>query len=296
MGILLFGESGQVGSACVKEAGKQGIDIVALNRSEADFSRPEIFRKLIQKYNPALVINAAAYTAVDDAEDEKDLAFLINAFAPGAIAKACSELDIPIVHISTDYVFDGTSKSAYKESDTTNPINVYGSSKLQGEQLIEDCCEKFIILRTSWVFSAHGSNFVKTMFNLSGRGKLNVVADQYGCPTYAGHIAEMLLNIARKFMSGESVSWGVYHFSGDEKISWCEFSKAIFQSMRDEGVVESIPEVQAIDTDGYPTKAVRPKMTVLDQTKIGSEFQMPDADWRRGLNETITLLSVLSEA
>ena len=242
------------------------------------------------QYEPDLIINAAAYTAVDKAETYIETAFAVNEKAVTLLAQAAHEADIPLFHISTDYVFDGTSSVPYKETDPVNPQSVYGASKLAGEQVLERTHTKHIILRTSWVFGSTGNNFVKTMLRLGKeREELSVVADQHGCPTSARSIAEVLWQLAEKYVSERTLPWGVYHFSNSPACSWHEFACEIFEQAVKAGVLERKPVVQPITTAEYPTPAKRPAWSVLDFEKVESLVERKVPRWHETLKDIIEL-------
>ncbi len=293
MKVLLFGANGQVGFDCVSRFREAGFDLVALTREQVDLADADQVRKAIQRQKPDLVINAAAYTAVDKAESEADLAALINETAVEAMARACNEQRIPLFHISTDYVFDGTKEGAYRESDPVGPQGVYGRTKLAGETAIQKCLTHHIILRTAWVFGTHGQNFVKTMLRLGReRDTLGVVDDQRGCPTYAGHIADTLLTLAEHYRETGDLPWGLYHFSGDQPCTWYEFASAIFDLALETGLLSKLPTVNPIATSDYPTPAKRPANSVLDCHKIVSTgLGIQSGDWHAGLEEFINQAS-----
>jgi len=221
---------------------------------------------------------------VDKAEGQLEAARAVNATAVGYLAKACADLDIPLVHISTDYVFDGSKKDAYIETDTVSPLGVYGETKLEGEALVQAICEKYYVLRTSWVFSAHGNNFVKTMLRLATeREELGVVADQYGKPTSAREIATTIYTL----LTHDKKAWGVYHIAQPEATSWHGFAAAIFDAARAQGVSLKISTLNAIATTDYPTPAKRPANSELDCHKIEQTFNMCIKPWRESLAEVI---------
>ncbi|WP_299794095.1 dTDP-4-dehydrorhamnose reductase [uncultured Marivita sp.] len=278
--ILVFGKTGQVATELQRQA-----TVTALARDEADLSDPQACAAIIADLKPSVVINAAAYTAVDRAETEEALAQTINAAAPGAMAGACAHLDIPFLHISTDYVFDGSGTAAWQESDPNAPQNAYGRTKLAGEQAIRASGARHIILRTAWVFSAHGANFVKTMLRLSQtRDALNVVDDQIGGPTPAADIAATLLVLADRMRSG--ATGGTYHYSGAPHVSWAGFARAIFAEAGRDVAVTGIP------SRDYPTLATRPLNSRLDCAKLASDFGITPADWQTGLSAVIKELGV----
>lgn len=270
--ILVFGKTGQVATELQRLS-----DVVALGREDANLCDPQACADTIRAHAPSAVINAAAYTAVDRAEQEEPLAIAINADAPTAMAEACAELGIPLLHISTDYVFDGTGDRPWHPSDPTAPQNAYGRSKLAGEIGIRDSGAVHAILRTSWVVSAHGSNFVKTMLRLSEtRDALNVVADQIGGPTPARDIAAACLQIVEQLIHDPSKS-GTYHYSGAPDVSWAKFATEIFDQAK------RPVAVTFISTTGYPTTSARPLNSRLDCDATEQVFGISRPDWREGL-------------
>jgi dTDP-4-dehydrorhamnose reductase len=257
-----------------------------LSRDQADLTDPAAIARLVEGADADLIINAAAYTAVDKAQTERDIAFLVNAEAPAAMARACAARGLPLLHVSTDYVFNGSGSRAWRENDATAPINVYGDSKLAGEQAIAASEARAAILRTSWVFSAHGANFVKTMLRFADRPELKVVDDQTGRPTFAGDLAEAALTVGRRLARDENAPTGVFHFAGAEAVSWFEFATAIFDAKG-----PPVPRVVPIPTRDYPTPAARPANSVLDCSRIESAFGIVPRPWRDGLNETLAELA-----
>ena len=276
MKLLVFGATGQVALALRRQAP----DATFLDRAAADLADPAACAAAIHAQCPDAVINAAAYTAVDRAETEEALATQINAHGPAAMARACATLAIPFVHISTDYVFDGTGQSPWQPDDPVSPVNAYGRSKLAGELAIADAGGAFAILRTSWVFSADGNNFVTTMLRLSeSRTALNVVADQTGGPTPASGIAAAVLRMAQQMHQGHP--GGIYHYAGAPAVSWADFAREIFRQAGREVTVTGIPA-----TD-YPTPAARPANSRMDCTALKTDFGIPPADWRRALGDIL---------
>ena len=282
--ILVFGQSGQVASEL-----QSFEDIFALNRSMADLRNPERCSDIIRDYKPAAVINAAAYTAVDKAEKEEALATIINGDAPSQMAKACADLAIPFVHISTDYVFDGTKDSPYVETDPVNPIAVYAKSKEAGERALRERLERHIILRTSWVFGVLGNNFVKTMVRLAkDRDRLTVVADQFGGPSSARGIAEALLTIAAKYQSGASIAWGTYHYCQKPYVSWHQFAEMIVAHAIEVGLVDHAVEVAPIPSSEFPTPVARPLNSRLDPSELQAIFPLIEIpNWSDDLSDVI---------
>ena len=280
--ILIFGKNGQVAT----ELQRTG-NVLALSRDLTNLSNPSSCYDAIKIHAPKAVINAAAYTNVDKAETEEELATLINGNAPKAMAEACANLNIPLVHLSTDYVFDGTGIEPWQPEDTTKPQNAYGRSKKTGEDGIQSVGSTYCILRTSWVISSHGTNFVKSMLNLSkNRDTLSVVMDQIGGPTPAKDIAKACLQIVEQLKQDPSKS-GTYHFSGTEDISWADFATEIFQQTGRSVSVLPIP------TSEYPTPAVRPLNSRLNCSKTREVFSIHRPDWRIGLNDILTELGVI---
>lgn len=273
MRLLVFGKNGQVARALKVVAP----EAVFLGREEADLSVPELAAEAIATHAPDAVINAAAYTAVDRAEEEEPLAARINGAAPTIMAEACADLGIPLVHISSDYVFDGAGSTPFAPSHRTAPQNAYGWTKLAGEQGIQAAKGSYGILRTSWVFSAYGANFVKTMLRLGGgRDSLAVVADQIGGPTPADDIAVACLGMAEALAQDPSKR-GIYHFSGAPETSWAEFAREIFA----QAVLDC--QVEDIASEAYPTPAKRPLNSRLDCSSFEKVFGLPRPDWKVGL-------------
>ena len=271
--ILVFGKTGQVAT----ELQRLG-DVVALGRDQADLSDPQACADAIRAHAPNAVINAAAYTAVDRAEEEEALATVINGDTPTAMAQVCVGLGIPLVHLSTDYVFEGTGDTPWQPNDPTAPQNAYGRSKLAGEMGIHNSGAAHAILRTSWVVSAHGANFVKTMLRLSDtRDALSVVADQIGGPTPARDIAAACLQMAEQLIADPSKS-GTNHYSGAPDVSWADFARTIFERAGRAVTVTPIP------TTDYPTPAKRPLNSRMDCGAMGQVFGIARPDWCDGLN------------
>lgn len=282
MRILIFGENGQVARCLREEAGAHEISV--RGRDAVNLMTPGAAEAEIERLAPDAVINAAAYTAVNKAEEEKDAAYRLNAEAVGEIAEAAHQAGAVLIHISTDYVFDGAADTPYREDDAANPLNVYGASKLAGETAAIAAHSDCVILRTSWVFSEHGGNFVKTMLRLGAeRDALNIVDDQIGGPTYARDIARAALAISGKKHRGAPGN-GLYHFQGAPTVSWAGFAAKIFE------VADLECKAQPIPTADYPTPAARPLHTVLDCSKIERDFGVGQPDWRIGLRQTLAAL------
>jgi len=283
MSILVFGRTGQLARELAKHEG-----VTCLGRDQADLSDPEACANAIRDRAPLSVINAAAYTAVDRAEEEEALATVINGDAPGAMARACAELDIPFVTVSTDYVFDGKGTASWRTDDASAPVNAYGRSKLAGERAVSMAGGAFGILRTSWVVSSHGHNFVKTMLRLGReRERLTIVADQIGAPTPARDIATACLEMALQLGQDPAKS-GLYHLAGAPQTSWADFAREIF---RQAGIT---CKVEDILTSDYPTPAARPLNSRLDCALLETVFGIPQPDWRTGLNDILKELGEVS--
>ena len=281
--FLITGANGQVGY-CLAQQLKDKYELLAVDRDELDITDQNAVQKAVQSFQPDIIINAAAHTAVDRAETEVELSEAINVKGPQYLAEAAKSVGAAILHISTDYVFDGQGEGKYKETDITNPQGVYGRTKLYGEQVVAQSNEKFIVLRTAWVFGEHGNNFVKTMLRLAKtRDTLGVVADQIGGPTYAGDIAAALIHISERIINNLNVEYGIYHFSGEPYVSWCDFAKAIFAEAVSQKVLKKAPFVNSITTADYPTPAKRPANSCLDLTKLQQVFGIQPSNWQKAL-------------
>ena len=288
MRILVSGATGQVGAALVKQGVQQGFDMFGMSSSELDITNLQNVDSVFAQVKPNLVINASAYTAVDKAESDSERAYAVNEIGPKLLAKACLKAGIPLFHISTDYVFDGSSNGAYSENDITNPQSAYGRSKLLGELAVNENLAQHIILRTAWVFSETGSNFVKTMLRLGAeREHLSIVADQIGGPTSADSIANALLSIAASVSDKQDIKWGTYHFSGQPYCSWYEFAKEIFQQAESLRLISKAPKLTSIPSSDYPTPAPRPLNSKLDCSKIYDEFGILLDDWKQSLKNVL---------
>ena len=285
MKILVTGANGQVGHCLQQQLSESSWEFVALTRAELDISDTHAVENAVQQIRPDIIINAAAYTAVDKAEQERELAFAINRDGPANLARAANQINAAILHISTDYVFAGDATGTYSEDAPTAPQGIYGQSKLEGEQAVAAANDKHVILRTAWVFGEHGNNFVKTMIRLGGgRDTLGIVADQEGGPTYAGDIARALITIAQQYANGKSIEWGIYHYSGLPHISWFGFAQNIFAEVDQAKLyAKNIPQLNAITTADYPTPAKRPTNSKLDCNKIERAFGIAASDWRLAL-------------
>lgn len=284
MKVLITGKNGQVGNCLVLQLRNMAIiDFLALGREELDITNSEQVNKVLSEYKPNVIVNAAAYTAVDNAETDVDLANAINHLGAENLAKGAAQINAVIIHISTDYVFSGDKDSFYNENDVVNPQSVYGITKLKGEQAVASACPAHIILRTSWVFSKKGNNFVKKMLQLAkSKDTLNVVSDQFGAPTYAGDIANAIIVIAQKIYQGNT-SFGIYHFSGSPKISWEKFAIKIFDAALEEKLIQRPIKINAIASEDFKTVAKRPLNSALDCQKVSDFFSIEPSDWNSEL-------------
>ena len=280
--ILITGAGGQVGLETVRRAQAYGFTPIAFNRADLDITDAVKAARTIKDIAPAALINCAAYTHVDKAENDADAAFEANALGPKNLARACQALDIPLLHISTDYVFDGCASGLYLETDQVSPINIYGSTKLAGEHAITQNCDKYIILRTSWVYGVTGENFIKTMLAIGqGNGHARVVADQFGSPTFAGDIAETLLKITKSYLSRKEAPNGIYHYTGAGITSWYGFAKVVFKELEAHSNIQV--ELKAITTKDRPTPAQRPAHSGLDTSKTAADFNIYPKDWQQSV-------------
>ncbi len=290
MRILVCGAGGQVGRELVERAAGFGLEVLAPARAQLDVSKPEQVAAAMRQ-RPGLIINAAAYTHVDNAESHAEQAYAVNRDGSRNLAEAAERAGIPLFHISTDYVFSGEASRPYSEGDETGPTGVYGLSKLEGEEAIRSRLPAHLILRTSWVYGVHGHNFVKTMLRLAQqRDALGVVSDQVGCPTQAGSIARVLLELARRYATQGDLAWGVYHYSGAPACSWYDFAVEIFRQGEDAGLLARQPKVSPIATAQYPTPARRPAWSVLDCGRFERTFGLAPHAWQDDLAEVIAFL------
>jgi len=282
MKLLITGSKGQLGTELNRLG--TGHELLAVGHDALDICDASVVSQTMADFCPDVVINAAAYTAVDKAESDSEAAFAVNRDGPANLAKACAQMDVPLIHVSTDYVFDGAKQGAWVEDDPVSPLGVYGDSKLAGEDAVRQACSKHLIFRTSWVFSAHGNNFVKTMLQLAAeRDELGVVADQFGKPTSAGELARIILAVLPD-MEG---SWGTYHVAQPDVTSWHGFASAIFDEARAHGVALRINQLRGITTGDYPTPAKRPVNSELGCHKIENVFNIGIKHWRESLAEVI---------
>lgn len=281
LSILISGQHGQVSRELQQRLGDLG-QLHVLGREQLDLARPKAIREQVQALKPDLIINAAAHTAVDQAESEPQLAFAVNAQAPGIFAEEAAKLGIPLIHYSTDYVFDGSKDSPYNEDDAPNPLGVYGQSKLAGEQAIAAVGGEHLILRTSWVYSQHGRNFLLTMQRLlQEKPELNIVADQIGAPTWAGTIALSTRALIERWQAGQAGAWGTYHLTAQGETSWFGFAQAIAEHLKAQGL--PCARLVPIPSSDYPTPARRPLNSRLDCSRLQREWQVSQPHWQQAL-------------
>lgn len=285
MKVLITGQHGQVSRELQLQL--QGLgELFVLGRDQLDLANADQIRQQIRGHRPDLIINAAAHTAVDQAESEPDAAFAINAIAPGVLAEEAKALGIPLIHYSTDYVFDGSKPDPYTEADTPNPLGVYGQSKLAGEEAIAAVGGDYLILRTSWVYSSHGKNFLLTMQRLlQEKPQMRIVADQIGAPTWAGSIARSTRALIERWQAGEPGEWGIYHLTNQGETSWFGFAEAIGAHLRTQG--KACAELEAIPSSAYPTPAKRPLNSRLDCSRLQQQWHVSQPSWQDALRECL---------
>jgi dTDP-4-dehydrorhamnose reductase len=287
MRILLTGANGQVGWELSNRGGQWGLEILALDRSDLDITNPVSVRREVNRSGVFLVVNAAGYTAVDKAESEPELAFAVNRDGPAYLASACGKAGIPLVHISTDFIFDGQKQDPYFETDQVSPLSVYGKSKAAGEVAVRELLSEHVIIRTSWVYGVHGHNFVKTILRLGReREVVQVVDDQYGCPTYAADLAETILRVAAHVLEGRQIHWGTYHYCGKGVTTWHGFAEAVF-ALANQYTSLKVKTIEPISTAEYPTPAKRPANSVLDCSLMEKEFDIRSRPWSASLARMI---------
>jgi dTDP-4-dehydrorhamnose reductase len=276
--ILITGCNGQIGSALESHPHADNFHVIACDRTALDITQPISIHDAITQFTPDIIINTAAYTAVDKAESDEEAAMLINHLGAKNLAMACTQHHIPLIHLSTDYIFDGNKSSPYLEHDTANPLNVYGKSKWLGEQAVREHCREHIILRVSAVFSEYGRNFMQTVLRLgSERKELNIVADQMTCPTYAGNIAGVIYTLCENLKS-----FGTYHYCDAPSASWHEFASAIIEK-----AALPVEKIHAITTSEYKTPAKRPLYSVLDCSKLKLDYGIQQAEWMQEIERCV---------
>lgn len=285
---IVFGANGQVGRAILQLQK----DAIGLTRTEANLETPSSLPSLLDRLNPSIVINAAAYTAVDLAESERSLAFEVNAVAPGILSKWTSERNVPLIHFSTDYVFSGQGIKPWKEDDPVNPCNVYGQSKLEGEKAIVSTNGPYLIFRTSWIYDSKGRNFLTTILRLSKEKEtLRIVNDQIGSPTYAPHLAQEVLTVIQQAQQLKTFPSGIYHLCNEGETSWYGFADQILTEARARNIFTKVQKIEPIPSASYPTPALRPLNSRLDMTKVKSQFGLKTPHWKTGLFECMEVLS-----
>ena len=287
MKVLVIGANGQLGWELCRRGEKQGFDIVALDLPDFDITEPSTVKKAVSQTGVSLVINASAYTAVDKAESESELAFAVNRDGPAYIASSCAEIGIPLIHISTDYVFNGNKKGPYLETEPISPLGVYGKSKAAGETEVRNHLKEHIILRTAWLYGIHGNNFVKTMLRLGKEKEMvRVVADQYGCPTYAADLADAILAIAMQISEQRAITWGTYHYCGKGMTTWHGFAQAIFDLAKQYDSL-MVKKIVPITTAEYPTPVKRPANSVMDCSLLIKIFGISPRTWQESLADML---------
>jgi dTDP-4-dehydrorhamnose reductase len=290
MTVLILGGNGQLASALKNSFATHQIDYVSLAREELDIANPKLVRQTLSSIQPNLVVNLAAFTKVDDAESMEDLAFKVNATGAENIAKACNEFNASLVHISTDFVFDGLSAEPYQPEDPINPQSIYARSKAAGEMAINKYSSSHVILRTSWVFGEYGDNFMKAMLTLGiARQELNIISDQVGSPTYSGDIATVISKLCLAHKAGLFPS-GIFHYAGDEPVSWLKFAQQIFKTAHSIDPSFQSPLLHSILTENYPQLASRPKYSFLDSSKICNELSVKPSNWRLRIYDSLLIL------
>jgi dTDP-4-dehydrorhamnose reductase len=290
-GILVFGATGQLGREILFQAAAHQIEIFGATRAQADLADSAAVSRLIVAVHPRLIVNCAAYTDVDRAESNPVAAQEVNITGAANVARAANAANVPVVHLSTDYVFDGSKSGAYVEDDVIGPINVYGRTKAEGEARVRVIAPRHIVLRTAWLYGRFGNNFLKTMLRLVGEQRqLRVVIDQKGCPTATQDLAEAIFAIDRKILGDEAVSWGTYHFAGSGATSWHGFAEHIVAvQARD---TKSRPSVLPITTTNCPTRARRPSNSELDSSRFVAAFRYRASPWQARVAETIEMLAI----
>ena len=290
--VLVTGSRGQIGMELLRLAPDFYVQAIGRNRGELDICNPLTVKNEVEKLTPDVVVNTAAYTAVDKAEQDKEAAFAVNEAGVGNLARACADLGIPFIHISTDYVFDGRQQTPYCEDDPVRPMCIYGQSKLAGEIAAIDTCTKTVVLRTAWVYSVYGNNFVKSMLHYGAqRENLRVVNDQYGGPTAAYDLAGAIWQIVKR-LDDVAHPWGIYHYCGAPDTTWHAFAEAIFDEARRQDYKLKIRSVVAVSSKEYPTPAIRPENSVLSCKKIQTVFNIRRPDWRDSLKKVVKELKI----
>lgn len=292
MRILICGAGGQVGHCLVNQAASFGLEPIGLAHQDLDITSPEQISEALERYQPALIINAAAYTNLDHAEAEVANAEAVNRDGAANLAEAAERFGIPLFHLSSEYVFSGDGTVPYRETDPALPISVYGETRRAGEVAINEALDRHLILRTSWIYGEHGNNFVKTMLNLGRKtDEISVVSDQIGCPTRSRSVARVLIELAMRYCRDGDLEWGIYHYSGAEPCSWAEFAVEIFHEAERAGLIDRVPNVLPVTSGSLPRAAARPAWSVLDCSRIESTFGIRPKPWRDELRHVIKQMS-----
>lgn len=292
MRILICGAGGQVGHCLVNQAASFGLEPIGLAHQDLDITSPEQISQALERYQPALIINAAAYTNLDHAEAEVAHAEAVNRDGAANLGRAAERFGIPLFHLSSEYVFAGDGTEPYRETDPALPISVYGETRRAGEVAITEALDRHLILRTSWIYGEHGNNFVKTMLNLGRKtDEISVVSDQIGCPTRSRSVARVLIELAMRYCRDGDLEWGIYHYSGAEPCSWAEFAVEIFSEAERAGLIDKAPRVLPVASGSLPRAAARPAWSVLDCSRIESTFGIRPKSWRDELRHVIKQMS-----
>lgn len=297
MRILLTGANGQLGHELCRLALTLSHTLITCSRNQLDITNPQLITSVFAQWQPDLVVNAAAFTAVDNAEQDRDCAFAVNRDGAALLAQQCAKMNIPLLHLSTDYVFSGHKTSPYQEEDATAPLNIYGQSKWEGEVAIRQYLDQHLILRVSGLFGVHGHNFVKTILRLAAnKEELRIVHDQIICPTAAAHIAQVILQICAQLMAKNgnppnASLWGTYHYCSQEPTTWFDFATTILSHAQNYSLPIMVKQVLPILTQEYKTPAQRPLYSVLDCHKIKSHFGITQPSWQIGLTEVMQALA-----
>lgn len=291
MKVFLVGANGQLGSEVLELANDSNIECKAFSSSELDITDHKKVSNLIQAEKPEIIINASAYTKVDDAEEQKDLAFKVNSYAIENLAKCALKNSSVLIHVSTDYVFCGSKKNGYDEKSKTNPKNIYGQSKLEGENHIRSILKKFFIIRTSWVFGKNGKNFIKTVINLAKKNnEINIVDDQYGKPTSASSLAKIILKICMEYPDYKKLDYGIYNFANSPSVSWYQFAQEICKEAFKAKIIKKIPKINPINSEKLNLRANRPQYSILNTSKIKNALFINDALWNEELKDLMYVL------
>ena len=291
MKVIVIGDQGMLGQDLVPRLKGTGFQVKGLDIEQLDITQYDLIMPILKPFNPNIIINCAAYTAVDKAESEPDLAFAVNRDGVANLARFCDTLDIPLIHISTDYVFDGQAEKPYREDNPAHPIGVYGKSKWEGEEAIRSRLKKHLIVRTAWLYGIHGKNFMDTILRLScEKDELTIVSDQIGCPTWSGDLADALVRLVQYIeKEQDNVAWGTYHFCGQGKTSWYDFACAIIEEANKRETIKR-SRILPIPTCDYPTPAKRPFWSVMDCSKIQNQFDIQPLHWKEGLMKMLAEL------